>query len=204
MQRTEFKGAKSVDLIEALWGKPNVLLIICLSFEKPFDPQGIRRGLTLFVRRDWESLRWGYPKRRIKAQGLLDRIDLGISWMFCLIILKKMVPWSLIIKISVSCSWDPAYWDDPASFKPDRFLNSDTDFRGKDFKYIPFGAGRRICPGSSLAMRMVSLMLANLVHNFDWELPNGLKPEDLDMNDGLGMTLHKHEPLVVIPIDQVA
>ncbi|KAL0282326.1 UNVERIFIED_CONTAM: cytochrome [Sesamum angustifolium] len=98
----------------------------------------------------------------------------------------------------------PAYWDDPASFKPDRFLNSDTDFRGKDFKYIPFGAGRRICPGSSLAMRMVSLMLANLVHNFDWELPNGLKPEDLDMNDGLGMTLHKHEPLVVIPVDHVA
>ncbi|KAL0296066.1 UNVERIFIED_CONTAM: cytochrome [Sesamum radiatum] len=74
----------------------------------------------------------------------------------------------------------------------------------QDFKYIPFGAGRRICPGSSLAMRMVSLMLANLVHNFDWELPNGLKPEDLDMNDGLGMTLHKHEPLVVIPVDHVA
>nr|AAZ07705.1 cytochrome P450 monooxygenase isoform II [Sesamum indicum] len=96
---------------------------------------------------------------------------------------------------------DPAYWDDPTIFKPDRFLNSSIDVQGKDCKYIPFGAGRRICPGSNLAMRMVSLMVSNLVHGFDWELPGGLKFEDMDMTDGVGIAPHKHEPLVVIPVN---
>ncbi|KAK6130132.1 hypothetical protein DH2020_036111 [Rehmannia glutinosa] len=95
---------------------------------------------------------------------------------------------------------DSAYWDDPTSFKPERFLNSDIDIRGRDCRYIPFGAGRRICPGMNLAMRMMSVMLANLVHNFGWELPNGLKPEDVDMTDGFGIALKKLEPLVAIPV----
>lgn len=94
----------------------------------------------------------------------------------------------------------PAYWDDPTSFKPDRFLNSETDFRGRNFSYIPFGAGRRICPGLNLGVRMVSVMLANLVHNFDWEMPDGLKPENMNMKDRFGITLQKDEPLVAIPI----
>ncbi|KAG8382330.1 hypothetical protein BUALT_Bualt05G0066200 [Buddleja alternifolia] len=94
----------------------------------------------------------------------------------------------------------PAYWDDPTCFKPERFLNSDIDIRDKHFEYILFGAGWCSCPGSSLAMRMVSLMLANLLHSFDWELSNGLKTEDMDMGDGFGMALHKHEPLVVVPV----
>uniref|UniRef100_A0A1W7HBW3 Cytochrome P450 n=1 Tax=Scoparia dulcis TaxID=107240 RepID=A0A1W7HBW3_SCODU len=95
---------------------------------------------------------------------------------------------------------DPTYWDDPTSFKPERFLNSDIDFRGRDFSYIPFGSGRRICPGLNLGVRMVSVILANLVHNFDWKLPNGMKPEDMEMKDRFGITLQKDEPLVVIPM----
>ncbi|KAL0373117.1 UNVERIFIED_CONTAM: cytochrome [Sesamum calycinum] len=94
---------------------------------------------------------------------------------------------------------DPAYWDDPTRFKPDRFLNSGIDVRGNDCKFIPFGAGRRICPGSDLAMRMASLIVSNLVHGFDWELPGGLKAEDMDMTDGVGMAPQKHEPLVIVP-----
>ncbi|KAL0307476.1 UNVERIFIED_CONTAM: cytochrome [Sesamum angustifolium] len=95
---------------------------------------------------------------------------------------------------------DPAYWDDPTRFKPDRFLNSGIDVRGNDCKFIPFGAGRRICPGSDLAMRMASLIVSNLVHGFDWELPGGLKAEDMDMTDGVGMAPQKHEPLVIVPV----
>ncbi|CAA0838847.1 Cytochrome P450 76C4 [Striga hermonthica] len=95
---------------------------------------------------------------------------------------------------------DPVYWADSTSFRPERFVGSDVDIRGRDCRFLPFGTGRRICPGLGLAVRMVSLMLANLVHGFDWELPDGMRPEDLDMTDGFGLLLRKMKPLVAIPV----
>ncbi|XVF52081.1 hypothetical protein PTKIN_Ptkin04bG0236300 [Pterospermum kingtungense] len=95
---------------------------------------------------------------------------------------------------------DPKYWNDPFSFSPGRFLDSSLDYRGRDFEYIPFGAGRRICPGLPLAVRMVHLMLASMVHSFDWKLPHGIKPEDLDMQEQFGTTLKKAIPLCAFPI----
>ncbi|XP_022717026.1 geraniol 8-hydroxylase-like isoform X1 [Durio zibethinus] len=95
---------------------------------------------------------------------------------------------------------DPKYWNDPFSFCPERFLDSSLDYRGRDFEYIPFGAGRRICPGLPLAVRMMHLMLASMVHSFDWKLPQGINPEDLDMQEQFGMTLKKATPLCAIPI----
>ncbi|XWS49324.1 hypothetical protein CRYUN_Cryun13aG0154000 [Craigia yunnanensis] len=94
---------------------------------------------------------------------------------------------------------DPKYWKDPFSFCPERFLDSSLDYRGRDFEYIPFGAGRRICPGLPLAVRMVHLMLASMIHSFDWKLPLGINPEDLDMEEQFGTTLKKAIPLYAIP-----
>ncbi|KAF5182006.1 Cytochrome p450 [Thalictrum thalictroides] len=95
---------------------------------------------------------------------------------------------------------DPNIWENPTSFEPERFLNSNMDFKGKDFELIPFGAGRRICPGMPLAYRMVYLMLASLLHAFNWKLEDGLKPEDMDMEENFGITLQKATPLKAIPI----
>ncbi|XVE57350.1 hypothetical protein DITRI_Ditri04bG0084100 [Diplodiscus trichospermus] len=95
---------------------------------------------------------------------------------------------------------DPKYWNDPFSFCPERFLDSSLDYRGRDFEYIPFGAGRRICPGLPLAVRMVHLMLASMIHSFDWKLPHGSNPEELDMQEQFGTTLKKAIPLCVIPV----
>ncbi|XVF13720.1 hypothetical protein REPUB_Repub08aG0231900 [Reevesia pubescens] len=96
---------------------------------------------------------------------------------------------------------DPNYWNDPLSFCPERFLDSGLDYKGRDFEYIPFGAGRRICPGWPLAVRMVHLMLASMIHSFDWKLPQGIiNPEGLDMQEQFGMTLKKAIPLCAIPI----
>ncbi|KAK4486424.1 hypothetical protein RD792_009099 [Penstemon davidsonii] len=95
---------------------------------------------------------------------------------------------------------DNAYWNEPTIFKPERFLDSEIEFSGRDFSFTPFGTGRRICPGLNLGVRMVSLILANLVHNFDWKLPNGMMSQDLDMNDKFGVTLQKAEPLVAVPL----
>ncbi|KAL0296068.1 UNVERIFIED_CONTAM: Geraniol 8-hydroxylase [Sesamum radiatum] len=101
---------------------------------------------------------------------------------------------------SWSISRDATYWEKPTCFMPERFLNSDIDFRGNDFRFTPFSAGRRICPGLNLAVRMVALIVVNLVKTFDWKLPNGMAPEDMDMTEKFGVTLRKAEPLVAIPV----
>lgn len=93
---------------------------------------------------------------------------------------------------------DPAFWDEPEKFNPERFMNSPTDFRGQDFQLIPFGGGRRICPGISFAIANNELVLANLVNKFDWTLPGGAKPESLDTDECTGLTIHRKTPLFVV------
>uniref|UniRef100_A0A2N9GUQ0 Cytochrome P450 n=1 Tax=Fagus sylvatica TaxID=28930 RepID=A0A2N9GUQ0_FAGSY len=93
---------------------------------------------------------------------------------------------------------DPASWDEPDEFQPERFLTSSIDFRGHDFQLIPFGAGRRGCPGIAFSIAMIELVLANLVHNFDWTLPGGAKGEDLDMTECVGITIHRKSPLIAV------
>ncbi|CAN1193294.1 (S)-N-methylcoclaurine 3'-hydroxylase isozyme 1 (Fragment) [Linum perenne] len=74
------------------------------------------------------------------------------------------------------------------------------DFRGHDFQLLPFSAGRRMCPGTSLAARQIPLLLANLVWNFDWSLPDGEESvTELDMEEKFGLTLQKEWPLVLVP-----
>ncbi|PHT53780.1 Cytochrome [Capsicum baccatum] len=93
---------------------------------------------------------------------------------------------------------DPEIWEDAEEFKPERFLNSDIDFKGQDFRLIPFGSGRRGCPGISFAMATNELVLANVVRNFDWQLPNGAKGADLDMTECTGLTIHRKVPLFAV------
>ncbi|KAK7304683.1 hypothetical protein VNO77_42569 [Canavalia gladiata] len=98
---------------------------------------------------------------------------------------------------------DPNEWADPLEFRPERFLpggeKADVDVKGNDFEVIPFGAGRRICAGLSLGLRVVQLLTATLAHSFDWELENGLNPEKLNMDEAYGLTLQRAVPLSVHP-----
>ncbi|KAK2404830.1 hypothetical protein P8452_10424 [Trifolium repens] len=95
---------------------------------------------------------------------------------------------------------DPTLWENPTLFSPERFLGSDIDVKGRDFELVPFGGGRRICPGLQLANRMLLLMLGSLVNSFDWVLEGGMKPEDMDMDDKFGITLQKAQPLRIVPL----
>lgn len=93
---------------------------------------------------------------------------------------------------------DPMYWKDPLTFKPERFLESSLDFKGNDFEFLPFGAGRRICPGLPMAAKHVPLVVSSLIHFFDWSLPYGKDPMDMNMSEKYGITLVKEEPLILI------
>ncbi|KAI3495021.1 hypothetical protein L1887_37127 [Cichorium endivia] len=95
---------------------------------------------------------------------------------------------------------DPNVWSEPETFMPERFLEVNIDYKGQDYAFIPFGAGRRICPGLSIAHRMLHIMLGSLIQNFDWRLEGNIRPQAMDMEDKFGLTLPRKVPLMAIPI----
>ncbi|KAL8235757.1 hypothetical protein R6Q59_016838 [Mikania micrantha] len=95
---------------------------------------------------------------------------------------------------------DEKVWSHPETFMPERFLEVNVSYKGQNFELIPFGVGRRICPGLNIAHRMLHIMLGSLIYNFDWRLEGNMKPQDMDMREKFGLTLQKSVPLKVIPL----
>ncbi|KAK3147174.1 hypothetical protein QOZ80_3BG0279000 [Eleusine coracana subsp. coracana] len=99
---------------------------------------------------------------------------------------------------------DPAVWDRPDEFEPERFLDggraAELDYKGKDYEYIPFGSGRRQCPGLPMVERVVPHMLASLLHAFEWRLPEGKSAEQLDVSERFTTANVLAVPLKAVPI----
>lgn len=93
---------------------------------------------------------------------------------------------------------DAHVWPEPEKFMPERFLAKMVNFKGGDFDLIPFGAGRRICPGMPLAIRMMHLVLGSLLNQFKWKLPIEVERNGVDMKEKFGVTLIKAVPLRAI------
>ncbi|TXG56183.1 hypothetical protein EZV62_017496 [Acer yangbiense] len=98
---------------------------------------------------------------------------------------------------------DPKYWKNPEEFYPERFTNNSIDFKGNNFEYLPFGSGRRICPGIHIGLITSEIALANLLYCFDWKLPNGMKNEDINMEEASGgsLVLYKKTALNLVPVN---
>ncbi|XP_059636160.1 trimethyltridecatetraene synthase-like [Cornus florida] len=91
---------------------------------------------------------------------------------------------------------DPKLWDAPEEFRPERFLGKAIDVKGQNFELLPFGSGRRMCPGYSLGLKMIRTSLANMLQGFDWNLPGNMKIEDLNMEEVFGLATPRKVPLV--------
>ena len=103
---------------------------------------------------------------------------------------------SRIIVNTYTIGRDPSVWSDNVEeFHPERFVDDNVDVRGHDFRLLPFGSGRRGCPGIHLGLVTVKFVLAQLVHGFDWELPDGMEPNDIDMSETFGLSLGMAKPL---------
>ncbi|XP_023756031.1 cytochrome P450 71AU50 [Lactuca sativa] len=96
---------------------------------------------------------------------------------------------------------DPKNWPNPLEFKPERFLNSKWDYNGNNLKFLPFGVGRRICPGISLGEKMLMYILASLLHSFEWSLP---KDEEFELSDEFGLVTKKRKPLIAVPSQRLS
>nr|CAB3464991.1 unnamed protein product [Digitaria exilis] len=103
---------------------------------------------------------------------------------------------------------DERYWPgDPEAFRPERFEAEaggvEVDLKGADFELLPFGAGRRMCPGMAFGLANVELALASLLFHFDWEVPGLADPAELDMTEAFGITARRKANLLLRPILRV-
>ncbi|KAF3442185.1 hypothetical protein FNV43_RR16101 [Rhamnella rubrinervis] len=93
---------------------------------------------------------------------------------------------------------DPSVWKNPNDFRPERFLEEDVDMKGHDFRLLPFGAGRRVCPGAQLGINLATSMLGHLLHHFCWSPPEGVKPDEIDMSENPGLVTYMRTPLQAV------
>ncbi|KAL9997585.1 putative cytochrome P450 [Helianthus debilis subsp. tardiflorus] len=109
------------------------------------------------------------------------------------------IPKKTLVYVNVwAIGRDPNSWENPNEFEPERFMRSSIDYKGSDFEFIPFGSGRRGCPGMLLGATTLELILSNLIYAFEWSLPNGMKREDIDTLTTPGFVLHKKNALKLV------
>jgi coumaroylquinate(coumaroylshikimate) 3'-monooxygenase len=115
------------------------------------------------------------------------------------------VPKGATISVNVwAIARDPSVWKSPLEFRPERFQEEDVDMKGTDYRLLPFGSGRRICPGAQLAINLVSSMLGHMVHHFTWTPPGGVRPEDMDMIEQPGTVTYMKTPLQAVPTPRLS
>jgi cytochrome P450 len=91
---------------------------------------------------------------------------------------------------------NPESWPEAEEFRPERFATGYE--KGTQFEFLPFGGGRRMCPGDTFGLAVLELMVARLLYYFDWSLPDGMRPDELDMDTTVGATARRSNQLRVV------
>ncbi|VAI36512.1 unnamed protein product [Triticum turgidum subsp. durum] len=91
---------------------------------------------------------------------------------------------------------DPRYWEAAEEFQPERFEDGAVDFTGSSYEFLPFGAGRRMCPGFNYGLASMELALVGLLYHFDWSLPEGVA--EVDMEEAPGLGVRRRTPLMLL------
>ncbi|CAD6212736.1 unnamed protein product [Miscanthus lutarioriparius] len=110
---------------------------------------------------------------------------------------------SVFINVWAICR-DAKYWEDAEEFRPERFENTNLDYKGTNYEFLPFGSGRRMCPGANLGLANIELALASLLYHYNWKLPDGVKPEDVQVWEGPGLIAKKKTGLILHPVTCIA
>ncbi|KAK1412918.1 hypothetical protein QVD17_34522 [Tagetes erecta] len=95
---------------------------------------------------------------------------------------------------------DAKYWENPLEFRPERFIENQVDVRGGHFQMLPFGSGRRMCPGTSLALLLVQRTVGVMVQCFEWKAGKDGNLTSVDMEERATLTISRANPLVCVPM----
>lgn len=99
---------------------------------------------------------------------------------------------------------DPAVWKNPLEFRPERFVEEDIDIKGHDFRVLPFGAGRRVCPGAQLGIDLTTSMIGHLLHHFSWAPPAGMRADEINLEENPGTVTYMKNPVEALPTPRLA
>ncbi|KAF8660680.1 hypothetical protein HU200_057506 [Digitaria exilis] len=102
---------------------------------------------------------------------------------------------SRVVVNAFAIARDPKYWDEAEEFKPERFEDGGIDFMGSSYEFLPFGSGRRMCPGFNYGLASMELALVGMLYHFDWSLPEGV--EEVDMEEAPGLGVRRRSPLML-------
>ncbi|VAH40006.1 unnamed protein product [Triticum turgidum subsp. durum] len=163
--------------------------------------QGLAQGLSTVTSADLGNLHYLrmviketlrlHPPAAVMRRAARDRCQ----------VMGYNIPKDIHVMINLfAVGRDPRHWgEDAAEFRPERFERSDAmnvEYSpGPQMEFIPFGFGRRQCPGALMATTTLELVLANLLYQFDWAIPGGASPETLDMGEVFGLTVHRSSNL---------
>ncbi|XP_023769582.1 trimethyltridecatetraene synthase [Lactuca sativa] len=133
---------------------------------------------------------------RLHPPGVLLAPHLALE--DCKVDRYDIVKGTIVFVNTWSIGRDSVVWDDVDSFRPERFLGSDIDVKGQHFELLPFSSGRRMCPGYRLGLKMMRSLLGNMLHGFNWKLPENMRCDDIKMEEVYGLSTKRKFPLVAV------
>lgn len=194
-----FAGGTGTSASAMEWGMSELMRNPSVMKKLQAEIREVLRGKTTVTEADMQAGNLGYLKMVIRealrlhppAPLLVPRESIDVCELDGYTIPAK----SRVIINAWAIGRDPKYWDNPEEFRPERFEDGTLDFTGSNYEFIPFGSGRRMCPGFNYGLASMELMFTGLLYHFDWSLPEGVN--EVDMAEAPGLGVRRRSPLML-------